>query len=135
VENTLFERLRALDLAAKDYAIFGSGPLAARGIIATCNDLDVICRGAVWQRVRSAGEIVYLHQYNVEIVTMYQETLSFGTQWGIGDFDTDVLIDSAELIRGLPFVRLEHVISYKKIRRSPKDLVHLEALARSGIAN
>ena len=41
-------------------------------------------------------------------------------------FDHDDLIDTAELIDGLPFVRLEHVIDYKQVRASPKDLLHLE---------
>jgi len=53
-------------------------------------------------------------------------------KWGIGDFDVDELIDTAEMIDSLPFVRLEHVISYKKIRSSGKDLLHLSALEASG---
>lgn len=41
-----------------------------------------------------------------------------------GDFDIDALIDTAEMIDGLPFVRLPHVIEYKKIRNSAKDQLH-----------
>ena len=43
----------------------------------------------------------------------------------------DELIDTAETIEGLPFVRLEHVVAYKRIRASAKDQVHLEQYRRA----
>jgi hypothetical protein len=61
---------------------------------------------------------------------MADGALTFGTKWGIGNFDVDELIATAEVLEGLPFVRLEHVIGYKKIRSSEKDIQHLEALAK-----
>jgi len=39
--------------------------------------------------------------------------ISFGTAWGIGQFDINRLIDTAEIIGGLPFVQLQFVINYK----------------------
>ncbi len=125
---TIFDRLRNLKLSAGDFAIFGSGPLIVRGIIAASNDLDVLCRRQAWKTVQEFGEPVYLRKYDVNILTMCDGQLTFGDKWGIGEFDTDELIDSAEEIDGLPFVRLIHVASYKKISKRPKDLVHLEAL-------
>ena len=38
------------------------------------------------------------------------------------------LIDTAERIDGLPFVRLKHVVRYKRLARRPKDLEHLRLL-------
>jgi hypothetical protein len=55
--------------------------------------------------------------------------LTFGTEWGLGDFDVDELIDDAEMIDGLPFVQLKHVVSYKMKRASSKDIRHIEANA------
>lgn len=126
--NSLFDRVRRLNLPTGDYAIFGSGPLIVRGIISGSNDLDVICRGRAWQWVKNIGEREYLSKYDVTIVTMCDGRLTFGSEWGIGEFDTNDLIDSAEIIDELPFVCLEHVVSYKKIRKRTKDLKHLEAL-------
>ena len=54
--------------------------------------------------------------------------LTFGTRWAIGDFDIDELIDTAETIVGLPFVRMEHVIAYKAIADRSKDRAHLAAV-------
>ena len=115
-------------MPAGDFAIFGSGPLIVREIIPSSNDLDIICRNEAWEQVKAIGQLERLSEYDVTIVSMCDGRLTFGDKWGIGSFDTDELIDSAEEIGGLPFVRLEHVASYKKIRKRPKDLSHLEAL-------
>jgi len=126
--SSLFDSLRDLSLPAGDFAIFGSGPLIVRGIVPASHDLDVICRGKAWEQVQTIGSIEYLEEYQLSIVTMFDGRLTFGIEWGIGDFDTDVLIDTADLIDGLPFVRLDHVTRYKNISRRPKDLEHLQAL-------
>lgn len=125
---SLFNELKGLKLPAGDYAIFGSGPLIVRGIIPASNDLDILCRRQAWETVQELGEPEYLSDYDVTVVTMCDGRLSFGTEWGIGNFDINALIDSAELIEDLPFVRLEYVAGYKEIRRSSKDLDHLDAL-------
>jgi hypothetical protein len=124
----LFDKVKRLKLPAGDFAIFGSGPLIVREIIPASNDLDIICRGTAWEKVKAIGAIEYLNDYDLNIVTIDNGCLTFGNKWGIGDFDTDELIDHAEEIDGLPFVRLEYVAGYKKISRRPKDLEHLEAL-------
>ena len=131
--TTMFDKLRSLELPAGDYAIFGSGPLAVRGIIDEARDLDVLCRDKAWDAVQRIGELRYLKEYDVSIVSMFDDTVSFGTVWGIGDFDVDELIDTAEQIDGLPFVRLEYVVTYKSIRRNGRDLTHLAALKESGL--
>jgi hypothetical protein len=115
-------------LPAGDYAIFGSGPLIVRGIIPASNDLDIVCRGKAWKMIQDIGEHDYLSEYDVTVITLHDGQLTFGNKWGIGDFDINELIDSAEKVDGLPFVRLEHVVSYKIISNRPKDLKHLEAL-------
>ena len=126
--NSLFDHVKSLKLPQGDFAIFGSGPLIVREIVPASNDLDIICRGRTWDYIRGVGEPEYLTEYNVDIVTMFDGSLTFGNKWGIGTFDTDELIDNAELIDGLPFVGLEYVAEYKKISKRPKDLQHLEAL-------
>lgn len=123
--SELFELLCDLELPVGDYAIFGSGPLIVRGIIHAGNDVDVICRDAAWKRVQELGPLQYLPEHDVDVVTLYEGALSFGTRWAIGEFDVNELIDTAEFIDGMPFVRLEHVIAYKQIAGRPKDIEHL----------
>ena len=128
MDTTLFDQLRRLDLPVQGYAVFGSGPLAVRGLIPRANDLDIICRDEVWAVVSRLGDVRYLPDYNVSVVELADGALTFGREWKIGDFDVDELIATAEIIDGLPFVRLDHVVRYKRIRCSEKDLQHLAAL-------
>lgn len=128
----VFDKLRQLNLRPNGYAIFGSGPLVIRGIIPYANDLDVLCHQDVWELISSIGTTEFLPAYDVTVAKLFGGAVTFGTRWGIGDFDVGELIETAEVIDALPFVRLEHVICYKKIRSSEKDLRHLGALKASG---
>jgi hypothetical protein len=132
MHDTLFDKLRQLELPTSGYAVFGSGPLAIRGIIPSCNDLDVLCRQEVWELVCRRGITEFLPAYGVTVASFADGAITFGTKWGIGDLNVDELIETAEIIDGLPFVRLEHVVRYKTIRASAKDLQHIRALEASG---
>lgn len=126
----LFDRLRSLDLTPGEYAVFGSGPVAVRGLIDTVRDLDVIVRGETWQQIRALGVVVMKGED--ETVDL-GNGLTFGRSWGYGAFDIEELIDDAEIIDGLPFVRLDAVIEFKEIADRPKDREHLRALRESGL--
>ena len=127
--HPLLEELLALDLPKRHYALFGSGPLLARRWIRTVNDLDVLARGPAWDRALELGNLARLEEYGVEVVTV-GNYITIGTRWAIGDFDTDRLIDEAELIDGIACVRLENVIAYKKLADRPKDRWHLDVITR-----
>ena len=127
MHDELLEALRRLALPISEYAVFGSGPLLVRGIIQEIHDLDVLCRGQAWQQVQSLGETRRLEHFDVCVVSMLDGKLTFGDRWAIGDFDVNELIESAEIIDGIPFVRLENVIRYKTIADREKDRAHLAA--------
>lgn len=126
--NDLLRQTQELELPAGDFAIFGSGPLLVRGIIDHVGDIDILCRGDAWLKALSIGELVYLHEYDVEIISINDGLITLGRSWGYGDFDADELIDSAEVIGDLPFVLLRYVIEYKKTANRAKDLAHLDLL-------
>ncbi len=126
--GALLDRLRELGLPAGDYAIFGSGPLAVRGIVEAPGDLDVLCRGRAWDQVCDLAPLRTVEPWGVELVELDAGRLSFGKRWAIGSFDEDELIETAEILAGLPFVRLWHVIEYKTLSGRAKDQRHLEAL-------
>lgn len=123
----ILDQLRTLSLPSTDYAIFGSGPLLVRGIVDTVSDLDVVCRGEAWVAATAAAAAQRVEE-GVTVVSI--GPISFGTSWGLGRFDIDRLIDEAETISGLPFVRLEHVIAYKRAAGRPKDLAHLQMIEK-----
>lgn len=121
--------LRSINLPLGDHAIFGSGPLLAHGIIESVADIDVIARGAAWQHGLEKGSLVYLAEHKVTVCSFFGGLVTVGRSWAYGDFDVDELIDSAELVDGLPCVPLEFVISYKQTAGRPKDMDHLASYA------
>jgi len=120
--------LRSLDLPHGDYAVFGSGPLLVSGIIDDAADLDVIARGAAWVHAQTTGAMVHLAEHGVTIASFFDGAVTVGNRWAIGSFSVDSLIDSADVIEGLPFVDLDQVRAYKLIADRPKDRDHIRRL-------
>ncbi len=125
--GSLFEKLRALRLPASEYAIFGSGPLVAHGLLGEIRDVDVVARGTAWRRATELGPtlvgtegdpVVRLEDGRIEV---------FGGWMG---WDIVALIDGAQRIDGLPFARLEDVLTWKRTYGRPKDLEHVRLIER-----
>lgn len=129
----LFETLRSLDLQVGNYAVFGSGPLIVRGLIPAANDIDVVARGDAWAKASHLGEMVELPEHGIEVASFLEGAITVGTTWAYGDIDLDALIDSADLIDGLPFAKLSYVIAYKRAAARPKDVEHLRLLEQSSL--
>ena len=127
--TALFERLRDLALPKGHYAVFGSGPLVVRGIVADAGDLDVLVRGPAWNAAAAHGTVVELEE-GVQVISVDDGALTFGRSWAYGTFDVDELIDTAETIDGLPFVLMEHVVAFKLAADRPKDRAHLALVAK-----
>ncbi len=117
------DELKALDLPPGSFAIFGSGPLAVRGW-REAKDLDIIVRKPVWDRL---SERYPTNEKGNGILIGHVEAFADWKPWFD---DASMLIDTAEIIDGLPFVRLEHVISWKKSMGREKDLKDLELIER-----
>jgi hypothetical protein len=124
----LLAEVRALELPAGHFALFGSAPLLVRGIVPATGDIDVLARGPAWDLARSLAPQERLSPYDVDVVRLRGGRIEIGTVWGIGDVDVDGLIEGAEVIGGLPFARLEHVRAYKELADRPKDREHLRLL-------
>lgn len=123
----LFDQVRRLELPSHHFAVYGSGPLIIRGIVPATNDLDLVSRGEAWDRAVELGDLVMLEEHQVEVVSFLDGAITVGRSWAYGDADIDELIDTSETIEGLPFVRLEHVVAYKRIADRAKDRNHLLA--------
>jgi hypothetical protein len=126
--HPLILRLLSLSLPPGDWALFGSGPLLLRGWIDDVGDLDVICREAAWEYANAIGELGVLQPDGVEVVNVDGGAITIGTSWRYGDISVSDLIDGAEQIEGIPCVRLEHIVAYKRTAGRPKDRVHLQII-------
>jgi hypothetical protein len=126
--SRLLGEVRALGLPAGNFVLFGSAPLLVRGIVPPTGDVDVLARGPAWEAARALGPTVRLPHHEVDVVRVLDGRIEIGTVWGIGNVDVDDLIDSAEVIDGLPFAGLAHVRAYKEVAGRPKDREHLRLL-------
>jgi len=124
----LFNIVAELELDRRDFAVFGSGPLLAHGLRQHVRDLDVVARGDVWRRVSRHGFPAIGAINGAPMVQFWDGLIQFSATWVSESWDTDELIDRAEIIQGLPFARLCDVLAYKQILRRPKDLADIEVL-------
>lgn len=108
------DELRLLNLPEKQYAIFGSGPMAIRGL-RQAHDLDLLIKKDLWDEL---AKIYPLDEKGVALRAGHIELFSHWEPWFK---DTDHLIETAEVIDGLPFVRLEYVLEWKKQMGREKD--------------
>ncbi len=120
--------LRSIDLGFGDHAVFGSGPLLIRGIIDQASDVDVIARGKAWEIAATAGDLVDLPDHGITIASFHGGKVTVGTSWALGHIDIDDAIDTADMIEGIPWVRLGLVMAYKTHAGRPKDREHLRSL-------
>lgn len=120
--NNLFNQLKQLNFPKGKFAIFGSAPMAVRGIRKS-NDLDIIVTQDLW------NDLVKL--YPNSLIESPYTALEI---WGIEVFKTwleltnkiDEMIKNADIINDLPFVKLEYVLEWKKSMWREKDLKDIE---------
>jgi hypothetical protein len=119
--NPLIAKLLKLELPSDDFAVFGSGPMMAHGLKES-RDLDLIARGAAWEKALVLGELAKTPKGDDKVTIGDIEIFS---AWGPGQWDIDALIDGAEIIGGIRFVRLEEVLKWKRLMGRPKDAGHI----------
>jgi len=128
MNKDLFEKVKELKLPVGEYALFGSAPMAVRGLrdsrdidIIVIDELFEICRNdAKWQVKRFDDGREYLTYENMEMFK----------NWHPGDWNINESINSAEIIDDLPFVKLENVIEWKKLYGREKDLNDIKIIEK-----
>lgn len=125
----LFREFLALGLPVEDYAVAGSGPLFARGFIEGVGDLDVVARGPAWEKAVAMGTVDEAPEAGVHRVVLLDGQIEILDGWYPEVWDIDELIENADVIDGIPFVRLDVVAWTKGRSRRPKDREHLRRLA------
>jgi len=122
--DKLLSELKKLNLPKGKYAIFGSGPLAIRGLRDT-NDLDVLVKSDIFEELKvKYPQDISKHPCNCLVIG----NIEIGETWQ-GDSDkVNEMIDNAEEINGFSFVKLDYVIGWKKQRGTEKNKRDLELI-------
>ena len=131
--HSLFETLKDLALPMDDCAIFGSGPMWLRGIRES-TDLDIIARGKAWEWAKLNGTVEIKEGSGLECAHFSGKSIEIYHDWYPGEWDIDELIDTADVVDGIRFVKLNSVIEWKKRMGREKDawdLVLIDAYLKS----
>lgn len=123
--HILFSKLREFALPVGKYAIFGSGPLGIRSL-KECHDLDVIVTEDIFEKYKTSPDWK-LKDCN-DSQYLENDGIEFWKNWNPGNWDINKLIQEAEVIDDLPFVKLEEVLKWKKINTREKDLKDIEII-------
>jgi hypothetical protein len=125
--NKKFEKLvnefKKLNLPEGEYAIYGSGPLAIRGL-RDANDLDVIVSDSLYQKLKKQ----YSKDSKKERVKIGEIEIYPAWVWEPQINGLEEMIKRAELIRGLRFIRLNDLLNCKKKMGRPKDFKDIKLI-------
>ena len=114
--SKILAQLKKLKLPPAQFAIFGSGPMAARGIRES-KDLDIVVKPALWKTLIKQHPTVPEKPDCIRIGDL--EIFNGWKPW----FEiTDELVDTADLIDGVRYVKLDYVIRWKQAMGREKDL-------------
>ncbi len=122
----LFQKVKDLKLPIGKYALFGSAPLGIRGL-KDCRDIDIIVTEELWNKYKKNWEMKSMphgSQY------LCQGEIELWKDWKPGQWDIDKMISEAEIIDGLPFVKLEKVLEAKRLSKREKDLLDIESVEK-----
>ena len=118
-----FDLIRSYHLPHGDYAITGSGPMGIRGL-REIGDIDIIVSQKLWVPLAETYGISESNGIQ-KIVSPDNKIEFFCEQSFPSDPEKPTvseMIASADIIDGLSFVSLEHVLYFKRKMARPKDL-------------
>jgi len=105
--------LKKLNLPEDKFAIFGSGPIAIRNLRMN-RDLDVIVKKDLWKK------LMKIYPVDKSVNGIKIGCIEIWDSWP-GFENIDELIDNADIIEWIRFVKLENVLKWKKVRNMQKD--------------
>lgn len=122
----LFRKVKELNLPFGQYALFGSAPLGIREL-RECRDIDLIVTEELWNEFKNKSGWEYkITENGVEHIA--KGDIEIWHDWLPWYQDISKFIKNAEIIDGLPFVRLESIIEWKKKFGREKDLKDVELM-------
>jgi hypothetical protein len=121
----LFKKVKDLNLPLGKYALFGSAPMGIRNL-KDCHDADIIVAEDLWEEYKNKGWEIKNSPFNT--IYLCKEEIELWKEWRPEEWNIRELIGGAEIIDGLPFVRLEKVVEWKKIYGREKDLRDIEVI-------
>ena len=123
------EELRKLKLPDGQYAVYGSGPLAIRGI-RKAHDLDVLVLGGLYQKLKEKHPLAVQKDSGGR----FKERIKLGEveiypTWTWSSMEElERMVKRAELVKGIRFIRLKDLLECKKKMGRPKDIEDIKLI-------
>lgn len=126
--NDLFQKVRELKLSMGRYVLFGSAPMCIRDL-RICNDLDVIVTEDIWHEyANKSGWQAGITPHGSSC--LLKDGVEMVKDWQPGIWNVDKLIKEADIIEGLPFVKLDYVLEWKRLNGREKDLEDIKIIEK-----
>jgi len=126
--NDLFQKVKDLKLPIDKYALFGSAPLGIRGL-RECHDIDIIVTEDLWNDFCKKDWDLKFSSFGNPFLCNGEIELG-KDWWKPGLWDIAELIREADIIDGLPFVKMERVLEWKRLMAREKDLKDIEIIEK-----
>ncbi len=95
------------------------------------NDADLIVSDEIWKDYKDKPDWQYkITENGVEHIESTDGKIEMWHDWRPWYQDITPFINSAEIINGLPFVKLEHVLEWKKKFGREKDMKDVETIKK-----
>lgn len=127
-----FQLVRDLNLPVGQYAITSSGPIGVREI-REIGDVDLVVDDDLWNELASAYPVIQEQGVTRIRISQDIEVLREDSFCAPGETDQPSVteqIAQADIIDGLPFVSLRHVLHFKRKMGRKKDERDIAALER-----
>ncbi len=124
----IIQKVKTLKLSLGHYVVFGSGPLAVRGLRVS-EDIDILVTADLYSKLKATGgwkEKVFASGKPYLI----KDEFEVMAEWIFPGYtpDTAKLIREAEIIDGIPFAKLIEVRAWKQAFGRPKDLKDIQMI-------
>jgi hypothetical protein len=116
------QKIAELNLPEDSYVVVGSGILGALSIRAS-NDIDLVVIEDVYQDIKKLG---WKQGLWGEDIVFQQDVFDIGNDW-YGEKAAD-LLKHAQIIDTVPYLNLDDVYEWKKMKGREKDLRDLELI-------
>lgn len=125
----IISEVKKLNLPQGKYAVVGSGAIAIKGI-RPAHDIDLVVTHDIYDGFKSAGWEEVRFPNTLRPWVLFKEVFDISTSWSVEGYQPDPaqLIQNAEIIEGVAFVRLEDLLKWKKACRRDKDLADIELI-------
>ncbi len=122
----LLKKFKKLNLPQDKYAIYGSRPMAIRGI-RKAKDLDVAVKNSLFKELLKKYKEIRPGHIKINNIEIY-------ASWNSYIDNADEVINCADLIDGFKFIKLEDLIKWKNKLGRKKDLKDI-ALMKKYLSN